>query len=65
MRMRGSALSPAALRSTDTGDSKTLGGEGTSTRLGNQESLMDLDQPYCQPFRAHLLLPFAQPISGC
>ena len=53
------ALSPAALRSADTGDSKTLGGEGTSTRLGNQESLMDLEQPYCQPFRApHLLLLF-------
>ena len=52
-------LSPAALRSADTGDSKTLGGEGTSTRLGNQESLMDLEQPYCQPFRApHLLLLF-------
>ena len=46
------------LRSADTGDSKTLGGEGTSTRLGNQESLMDLEQPYCQPFRAHLLLLF-------
>ena len=60
MRMRGSALSPAALRSADTGDSKTLGGEGTSTRLGNQESLMDLEQPYCQPFRAPHLLLFLQ-----
>ena len=38
-------------------DSLALKGENTSTRLSNSEGLMEMDKPYCEPFREMLAHP--------
>ena len=43
------------------GDSSTLGGDNTSTRLGNTGGLLELDKPFCDPFRAMLAHPKTTP----
>ena len=39
------------------GNSTALQGENTSTRLGQEGSLMDLEKPFCDPFREMLAHP--------
>ena len=39
------------------GDSKALRGENSSTRLGNTRGLLDLEKPFCEPFRQMLAHP--------
>ena len=39
------------------GNSITLKGENQSTRLGNRDGLLDLEKPYCDPFREMLAHP--------
>ena len=43
------------------GDSVALKGENKSTRLGNTEGLLELEKPYCEPFREMLAHPQTTP----
>ena len=42
-------------------DSVALKGENSSTRLGNDEGLLDLAKPFCEPFREMLAHPKTTP----
>jgi hypothetical protein len=43
------------------GDSTTLGGANTSTRLGDDGSLLESPKPFCEPFREMLAHPKTTP----